>query len=60
MAPRIVDNEIKARLPDGITMESTHIATLQIPRISKLSIQIHIYPKIQTAPLISLGLLCDD
>ena len=41
-------------------MESTHIATHQLPGISKQARQIHIFPKIQTAPLISLGILCDD
>ena len=46
MAPVIMDTEIKARLPDGSTMESTHTATFQIPGISKLAIQIHIFPKI--------------
>ena len=28
MAPVIINNEMKARLPDGSTMESTHIATI--------------------------------
>ena len=60
MAPVIMDNEMKARLLYGITMESTHIATLQLPGLSKLARQIHILPKIQTASLISLGVLCDD
>ena len=59
MDPLVIDNEIKARLPDGSTMESTHIATLQLPGISKIVIQIHILPKMQTAPSISLGFLCD-
>ena len=60
MAPAMMDNEMKARLIDGITMESTHIATLQLPGLSKLARQIHIFPKMKTAPLISLGVLCDD
>ena len=60
MSPLMMDNEIKARLPDGITMESTHIATLQLPGLSKQARQIHIFPKIQIAPLILLGALCDD
>ena len=50
---------MKARLPDGSTMESTHIPTIQIPGISNQARHIHILPKIQTAPLISLGVLCD-
>ena len=35
--PLIMENEMKARLPDGSTMEPTHIATLQIPGLSKLA-----------------------
>ena len=31
MAPVIMDNEIKSRLPYGSTMVLTHIATLQLP-----------------------------
>ena len=60
MDPLIMENEIKARLPDGSTMELTHIATLQIPSLSRVARYIHILSKIQTAPLISLGVLCDD
>ena len=41
-------------------MELTHIAKIQLPGLSKLAIQIHILPKTQIAPLISLGVLCDD
>ena len=45
VAPVIMDNEMKSRLPDGSTMESTYIATLKLPRLSKLEIQIHISQK---------------
>ena len=48
-----------ARLPDGSTMESSHIATLQLPFLIKQARQIHISPKMNTAPLISLGVLYD-
>ena len=41
-------------------MESSHIATLQLPGLIKQARQIHIIPKIKTAQLISLGVLCDD
>ena len=51
---------MKEILPDGSTMESTHIETLQILGLSKQSRQIHIPPKMQTPPLLSLGVLCDD
>ena len=49
-----------ARLPNVIKMESSHIATLQIPGLRKQARQIHIFPKMKTAPLILLGVLCDD
>ena len=48
------------RLLDGITMESPHLAPLQIPGLSKQATQFQIYPIIKTFPLISLGVLCDD
>ena len=38
MAPVMMENETKARLPDGSTMEYTHIATLQLPGLSKQAI----------------------
>ena len=46
MAPVIMNNEMKSRLPYGSTMESTYIATFQLPALSKLERQIHIFPKI--------------
>ena len=52
MAPLMMDNEMKVRLPDGSTMESTHNVTLQILFLSRLARQIQISPKIQTSPLI--------
>ena len=45
-------NEMKARLPDESTIESTHIETLQLSGIIEQVRQIHIFPKMQTAPLI--------
>ena len=59
MAPLIVSNEITARLPDMSTMESSHLMTLQLPGIIKQDRRIHIFPQMKTAPLISLGVLCD-
>ena len=43
MAPVIMENETKARIPIGSTKESTHIATLQLPGISNQARQIHIF-----------------
>ena len=60
MYPVIMDNEMKARLPDGSPMDSIYIVTLQIQGLSRLARQIQISPKMQTAPLISSGVLCDD
>ena len=46
-----------ARLPYGSTMDSSHIATLQLSDLGKHARWIHIVPKMKTAPLISLGVL---
>ena len=45
VAPILMDNEIKAKLPDGSTMESTHRVTFQLPGLSSLARQIHIPQK---------------
>ena len=45
MAPVIMYNESKTRLTDGSTMDLTPIKTLQLPGLSKLARQIHIYQK---------------
>ena len=60
MAPLIMANYMKARLPDGSTMKSSYTAALQILGLSKQERQIHNSLKMKTAPLISLGILCDD
>ena len=59
-APVITSNEMTERLTDGSTIESSHISTIQLSGISKQVRQIHIPPKMNTAPLIPLGVLCDD
>ena len=59
MTTTIIENDMKAILTYGITMESTEIETLQIPGLSKQARQIHIYPKMQISPLTSLGVLRD-
>ena len=59
MAPVIMQNIITARLPYVITMESSHVATLQLPGLTKKSRQIQIPPKMRTSPLILFGVLCD-
>ena len=60
MSPVIMPNTINAILPYGIKMELSHVATLQLPGLTKKSKNIHIIPKMRTFPLIFLGILCDD
>ena len=57
MVPVIIPSYITSMLTDSITMELSHIATLQIPGIIKQARQIRIFPKIRTAPLTSLRVL---
>ena len=50
MAPVITSNEITSRLPDGSTMEYSHIVTLQLPGLSKKTRKNHISPKTKNIP----------
>ena len=59
MAPFLMSNNIASKLPDWIKIESSHVVTIQLPGISKQDSQIHIFPKMRIAPLMSLGVLCD-
>ena len=52
--------EIASRLPYGSIMESSHIVKLHLPVVIKPERKIHIFPQMKTAPVVSLGLLCDD
>ena len=56
----IMENDMKATLPYGRPVDSKHVATLQLPGIIKQARHIHIFPKVQTDPIISLVVLCDD
>ena len=58
--PVIMSSNTAERLLDGSTMELSHIATLHLPGLNKQARNIHIIQKIETDPLISLGVLCDD
>ena len=60
MDPVMMENEMKSIIQYGSTMNSTHISTLQLPGPSKQARQIQIPPKMQIAPLILLGVLCDN
>ena len=50
-SPVIMANYMKSILPDGSTMESSHIATSQLPGISKQSRQIPIFSKSVDSPI---------
>ena len=47
MAPVIISNDMIERLPHGIVVNSSHIATLHQPGLSKQDRQIHIFSKIK-------------
>ena len=55
MPPVIMSKDMTERLPDGSTMDSSHVEKLQLPGLTKKTIQILILPETITAPLISLG-----
>ena len=59
MAPVIISKDMTERIPDRITIELSYVATPQLIGMSKTYTQIHINPKMRTAPLILLGVLCD-
>ena len=48
------------RLTDVSAMESTHVSTLTLTGLYKEASNIDIFPATNTAPLISLGVLCGD
>ena len=48
------------RLLYGITVDSSHITTQQLPGISKQARHVHNYPRNKTAPLILLRVMFDD
>ena len=54
-----MSTEMTERLSDGGTMDSPHIATLQLPGLGNQARQIHIFPYMKTVPLISVGVLWD-
>ena len=58
MAPVIISKDMIASLPYGITVDSSNISTLHIKGLGKQASQIHIFQKMKTAALISLGVLC--
>ena len=57
MAPVIMSKHITARLPDITTMESSHVATIHIPGLTRKSRKNHITPKFRAYTPISLGVI---
>ena len=58
--PVIMSKKITEMLPDGSKMEFSYVATIQLSGLTRKYRQIHISPKIRTAPLVSLGVLYND
>ena len=57
MASVTINHEMKARLSDGSTMDSTHIATLQLLGLRRLARQIQIFLKNTDIPTNIIGSL---
>jgi hypothetical protein len=53
-------NPLRVRLPNGTTMDSTHIASLEIPELSATAAVAHVFPAILHNSLFSLGNLCNE
>jgi hypothetical protein len=51
---------VRVRLPNGDTMDSTHTASFDIPELSEADSVAHVFPAMETTPLISVGQLCNE
>ena len=47
-------------LPGGDTMKATHSTSLNISQLSKAGNLTHLFPKLKSANLLSIGQFCDD
>jgi hypothetical protein len=47
-------------LPNGATMESSHTAELDIPKLNDAASKAHVFPGIANHSLLSVGQLCDE
>jgi hypothetical protein len=47
------------RLPNGATMESSHTADLDIPKLHAAASKAHVFPGMSHHSLLSVGQLCD-
>jgi hypothetical protein len=51
-------NPLTVRLPNGATMESSHTADLDIPRLNAATSKAHVFPGMAHHSLLSVGQLC--
>jgi hypothetical protein len=63
-APRfnkvVSQNPLTVRLPNGATMESSHTADLDIPKLNAAASKAHVLPGMAHHSLLSVGQLCDE
>jgi hypothetical protein len=50
---------LTVRLPNGATMESSHTADLDIPKLNDAASNAHVFPGMAHRSLLSVGQLCD-
>jgi hypothetical protein len=48
------------RLPNGATMDSSHTAELDIPKLNAAASKAHIFPEMANHSLLSVGQLCEE
>jgi hypothetical protein len=53
------NNGIRVKYPDGVIDQATHTATLDIPSLPLQARQVHLFNKLASGSLLSLGQLCD-
>jgi hypothetical protein len=53
-------NPLTVRLPNGATMESSHTAELDIPKLNAAASKAHVFPGMAIHSLLSVGQLCDQ
>jgi hypothetical protein len=51
---------LTVRLPNGVTMESSHTAELDIPELNADAFKAHVHPGIDNHSFLSVGQLCDE
>jgi hypothetical protein len=51
---------LTVRLPNGATMEPSHTAELDIPKLNAAASKAHVFPGMANHSLLSVGQLCDE